>query len=104
MNASSTTQHCVTLSISETEYVAMSQGAKTALFTKVVLDFLQAELAGGIVDLFEANQGAIAIAEKPNKRGGTKHIDVRYHFMRELVELKSLTSSTRSLATNTQTF
>ena len=94
VNASSTTQHCVTLSISETEYVAMAQGAKTALFTKVVLDFLQTELAGEIVDLFEDNQGAIA-----------KHIiNVRYHFMRELVELKSLTSSTRSLATNTQTF
>ena len=69
MNASSTTQHCVTLSISETECVAMAQGAKTALFTKVVLDFLQAELAGEIVDSFKDNQGAITIAEKNNKRG-----------------------------------
>ena len=32
--ASSTTQHCVTLSTSEAEYVAMAQGAKTALFTR----------------------------------------------------------------------
>ena len=30
--ASSTTQHCVTLSTSEAKYVAMAQGAKTALF------------------------------------------------------------------------
>ena len=44
VNASSTTLYCVTLSTSEAEYVAMAQGAKTALFTKAVLDFLQAEL------------------------------------------------------------
>ena len=39
-NASGTPQHCVTLSTSEAQYVAMAQGAKTALFTKAVLDFL----------------------------------------------------------------
>ena len=53
VNASSATQHCVTLSTSEAEYVAMAQGAKTALFTKAVLDFLQPELANETIDLFE---------------------------------------------------
>ena len=52
VNASSTTQHCVTLSTSEAKYVAMAQGAKTALFTKAVLDFLQPELANETFDLF----------------------------------------------------
>ena len=88
VNASSTTQHCVTISTSETEYVAVAQGAKTASFTKVVLDFLQAEHASEIIDLFEDNQGAIAIAENPISGGRTKHIDVRYLFIRELVERK----------------
>ena len=88
MNASSTTQHCATLSTRETEYVAMAQGAKTALFTKAVLDFLQPELADETIDLFEDNQGAIAIAENPISGGRTKHIDVRYHFIRKLVERK----------------
>ena len=45
VNASSTTQHCVTLSTSEAEYVAMAQGENTVLFTKAVLNFLQPELA-----------------------------------------------------------
>ena len=63
--ASSTTQHCVTLSTSEAEYVAMAQGAKTALFTGAVLAFLQPQLVGRIIDLFEDNQGAIAMAENP---------------------------------------
>ena len=52
VNASSTTQHCVTLSTSEAKYVAMVQGEKTALFTKAVLDFLQPELANDTIDLF----------------------------------------------------
>ena len=37
--ASNTTQHCVTLSTCEAEYVAIAQGAKTALFTRAVLAF-----------------------------------------------------------------
>ena len=90
VNASSTTQHCVTLSTSEAEYGAMAQGAKTALFTKAVLDFLQPELANETIGLFEDNQGAIAIAENPISGGRTKRIDVRYHFIREMVERKDL--------------
>ena len=89
-NASSTTQHCDTLSSSEAECVAMTQGAKTALFTKALLDFLQAKLTSETVDLFEQNQGAVTIAEKPISGGRTRHIDVLYHFIRELVERKVL--------------
>ena len=70
VNSSSTTQHCVTLSTSEAEYVAMAQGAKTALLTKAVLDFLQPQLANETIDLFEDNQGAIAIAETQSAGGG----------------------------------
>ena len=91
VNASSTTQHCVTLSTREAKYVALAQGAKTALFTKtVVLDFLQPELASETIDLFEDNQGVIAIGETPISGGRTKHINVRYHFIGKLVERKVL--------------
>ena len=90
VNASSTTQHCLTLSTREAEYVAMAQGAKTALFTKAVLDFLQPQFADETIDVFEDDQGAIAIAENPISGGRTKNIDVRYHFIRELVERKVL--------------
>ena len=55
VNASSTTEHCATFSTSEAEYVAMAQGAKIALFTKAVLDFLQPELANESIDVFEDN-------------------------------------------------
>ena len=47
----------------------MSQGAKTALFTKAVLDFLQPELASETVDLFEDNQRSNRDSRKLNQRG-----------------------------------
>ena len=68
----------------------MAQGAKTDLFTKAVLDFMQPGLVRVIIDLFEDNQGAIAIAENPISGGRTKHIDDRHDFNRELVERKVL--------------
>ena len=54
VNASSTTQHCVTLSTSEAEYVGMAQGENIVLFTKLkaVLNFLQPELANETIDFF----------------------------------------------------
>ena len=68
----------------------MVQGAKTALFTKAVLDFLQPEHTSETIALFNDNQGAIPIAENPISERRTKHIDVLYHFIRELVERKVL--------------
>ena len=53
-----------------------------------MLAFLQPQLFSKIIDLFEDNQGAIAMAENPISGGRTKHIDVRYHFARELVKYK----------------
>ena len=63
--ASSTTQHCVNLSMSEAKYVAMAQGAKTAFFTRTVLAFLQPQLVGRKIDLFEDNQGRPGSSEVP---------------------------------------
>ena len=63
--ASSTTQHWVTLSTSEVEYVAMAHGAKTALAIKAVLDFVQPHLSGRAIDMYEDNEGAKALAENP---------------------------------------
>lgn len=65
MSASSTTQQLL---------VAMAQGAKTALFTKAMLDFMQPKIGRKIIDLLEDNQKGIAMAEQ---------IDARCHCIRE---------------------
>ena len=65
MSASSTTQHCVTLSTSEAEYVAMAHGAKPAIGIKAVLGFVQPHLSSRAIDMYEDNEGAKALAENP---------------------------------------
>ena len=52
MGASSTTQHCVTLSTSEAEYDAMAHGANTASAIKAVLDFVQPHLSYRAIDMY----------------------------------------------------
>ena len=52
VSASSTTQHCVILSTSETEYAAMDHGAKSALAIKAVLHFVQPHLSGRAIDMY----------------------------------------------------
>ena len=39
---------------------------------------------------YEDNEGAIQIAKHPISNSNSKHIDVRHHFLRELVERKEI--------------
>ena len=39
---------------------------------------------------FEDNQGAIALAENPISSARSKHIDVRFHFVRELLRANKI--------------
>ena len=87
VSASSTTQHCVTLSTSEAEYVAMVHESNTAIAIKAVLDFVQPHLSGRAMDMYEHNEGAKALAETPQGSPRSKHIDVCFHFLRGLVRL-----------------
>ena len=40
--------------------------------------------------VFEDNQGAVQLAENPITNSNTKHIDVRHHFLRELVRQRDI--------------
>lgn len=48
VTASSTTQHCLTISTSEARYVTMVHGAKTALAIKAVLELVRTHIVGSI--------------------------------------------------------
>ena len=90
VSATSRTQHCITLSTTEAEYVAMAEGAKEGLYVQSVLTFLRPKTLSGRVEdqgivLYEDNEGAKALAENPLSSERSKHIDVRYHFIRDLV-------------------
>ena len=36
--------------------------------------------------VFEDNQGAIKLARNPGSSKRTRHIDIRYHFIREIID------------------
>ena len=78
-------QKCVTPSTTEAEYVAMADGVKEALYVRGIFKFLMPSVEPKSIGVFEDNKGAIDIAENPLSSSNSKHIDVRYHFLRELI-------------------
>jgi len=86
-------QRSVSTSTTEAEYVALCQGSKEALWLRTMLKELEfTQFLGGIkeVRLLSDNQACIALAENPEQHSRSKHIDVQYHFVRQLVEYRKV--------------
>jgi hypothetical protein len=81
---SSKKQSIVALSSCEAEYRALSECSKESQWLKN----LHSELNNSLnpIILFEDNQAAMKIAENNMFSKRTKHIDIRYHFIRELIQ------------------
>lgn len=73
------------LSSTEAEYMAASQAAKEALFLINVLTELEEDVQTPVT-LNCDNVGAIELSKNQGYHPRTKHIDIRHHFLRELVE------------------
>ena len=80
----SKTQRVVLLSTSEAEYIAAGDGVKEALLLRAVLSFIAPEKSGAIIKVLEDNQGATAPIENLLSSSRSKHIDVHFHFIRDL--------------------
>ena len=81
-------QDCVTHSTTEAEYVAASEASKLSIWLgRLVTDLgIKQELPVLHCD----SQSAIQLAKNPVFHAKTKHVDVKYHFIRELIEDKQL--------------
>ncbi|CAI5721435.1 unnamed protein product [Peronospora destructor] len=79
-------QRSVALSSTEEEYMALSEATQEAVWLKSFMRVLSEEAGDDSLIIFEDNQGAIALAKNPEFHKRTKHIDIRYHFVREKVE------------------
>ena len=77
----SKTQSIVTLSSTEAEYVALTLCCQESMFQLNLLRELKVNEGKAIV--YEDNVGAIFLSENEQVSGRTKHIDVRYHFIRD---------------------
>ena len=86
---SSKKQNIVTLSSTESEYVAETHAAKEGIW----LGSFVKEITGKDnrpLTIKADNQGAIALAKDNKFHSRTKHIDLRYHFIREAVEERKI--------------
>ena len=74
----------MTMSTSEEEYVGISEICKEILFVRHILQFLDIKVSYPIIVHCD-NAGSIHMTQHGDGKR-TKHIDVRYHFVREYVE------------------
>ena len=81
----SSTQKSVALSTAESEYLALSDAVKEAVYLKMLLEDLNQTNDEPIV-IYEDNQAAEKISKNPVFHTRTKHIDIRHHFIREKVQ------------------
>ncbi|XP_013632421.1 PREDICTED: uncharacterized mitochondrial protein AtMg00810-like [Brassica oleracea var. oleracea] len=81
---SSKKQPIVTLSTTEAEYVAAANGACQAVWMRNMLTEIGFGQGDGTV-LFCDNSSAIKLSKNLVLHGRSKHIHVRFHFLRELV-------------------
>ncbi|KAJ0737299.1 putative RNA-directed DNA polymerase [Helianthus annuus] len=77
-------QEIVTLSSTEAEYVAAGLCACHCVWMKGLLEEMEENT--GTVTIFCDNTSTIKLSKNPVMHRRTKHIDVRYHYLRELVE------------------
>jgi hypothetical protein len=85
---SSRKQRIVAQSTAEAEYIALAHCTREVLFLRQLL--LELGYGQETTTIMEDNQACISIAENPAQHSRTKHIDVRYHFIREHVRVKDI--------------
>ena len=91
-------QASTALSTCEAEYMALSAATQEAIYlARIFTSFMNIE-SEVTVKMFCDNQGAIALTKNPKNHGRSKHIDIRYHFVRDCllnnqIELKYIPSN-----------
>ncbi|CAB1104418.1 unnamed protein product [Ectocarpus sp. CCAP 1310/34] len=92
VNGTTKTQRVPAQSSSEAEYLAAGEGKKEALHVRAVLPLVAPETSGAKIKVLEDNKGALALVQNPFSSATSKHIDVRYHFIRELFKSGKITA------------
>ena len=76
-------QDTVALSTTEAEYIVALDASKEAIWLKGLLDEIGRTQEN--VNVLCDSQSAIHLATNPTYNSRTKHIDVRYHFLRHVI-------------------
>ena len=82
-------QNSISLSTTEAEYIAARSCCSQLLWMKKLLS--DYEMSQDTMVVYCDNSSAIDISKNPVQHSKTKHIKIRYHFIRDLVERKIVT-------------
>jgi len=75
-------QSTVALSTCEAEYMALAATTQESMYLVQLLNGMDSGCLFEPVQIFEDNQGAIALSKNPVCRQRCKHVDIKYHFIR----------------------
>lgn len=81
-------QKCVALSTTEAEYIAVTEACKEMLWMKKF--FYELGIQQERYVLFCDSQSAIYLSKNPMFHSRSKHIQLRYHWIRDVLERKEL--------------
>lgn len=81
-------QKCIALSTTEAEYIAITEGCKEILWMKKFLQELGQNQESYVLHC--DSQSAIHLSKNSTYHSRSKHIDVRYHWIRDVLENKLL--------------
>ena len=85
---SSRAQKTIALSSTEAEYMSLSDTCRQLVWINSIFKELQYKVRP--IPLCGDNQGAIFIASNAVQEKRSKHIDIRYHYIREVVDRKEV--------------
>jgi phosphoribosyl-AMP cyclohydrolase len=74
----------VAISTTEAEYMAATHASKEAVWLQRLCSCIG--LVQQVVRIDCDSQSAIFLAKNPTCHSNTKHIDIQYHFVRDMVE------------------
>jgi hypothetical protein len=79
-------QTIVALSSTESEYVALSEALKEALWLKKLLVSLNLMNEKDQIKIKEDNESCIKLSKNDTSHGRMKHVNLKYHFIRDYVQ------------------
>lgn len=82
-------QPTVAASTTEAEYMALFDATREAIWLRRLLKDMKM-LKNKVITIYQDNQGCIALAKNPVSQQRTKHIDIKFHFVREQVKMKTI--------------
>lgn len=78
-------QASVALSTCEAEYMALALAMQESLYLQQLLISLNVIKTDKPINMYEDNQSTIASANNPVNHQRSKHVDIKYHFIRDLL-------------------